>query len=251
MTPAAEFPRTPAARAQRVRLIVTVVVALALVAVGVLAALRSGLIGAGPGVAPEDLSRVALIAAAPDENGAVVAQVIVLVDLTESPPVAEALSPATPVTIPGTSYATLADAYPFGGGAGVANAIARAGKVPGDAPAYAAITPAALASAVDAAGGVRVRLPAEMAVFDGETLFTFRSGMNTLNGADLAAVFKGAPYLAEVDRAALDEELGRALVDLVAAWPAGLQAAAENADISTDMSAAALVEFSETLTDVP
>ena len=251
MAAKAAWPSAPAARARRTRVLVTALVVLVLAAAALVALIETGVIGS-QGVSAEELARVALIAAAPDETGAVIAQVIVLVDVSKQPAEATYLNPATPVTITGTSFNTLADAYPFGGGAGVADAIARAGKVPGEAPAYVAVGPEALAEAVDAAGGLTFRLPADMAVFDGETLFTFRPGRRAFSAAELTAVFKGAPYLEPEERAELDEELGRAFAALLAEWPdAGLQQAAENADISTDISPDALITLVEALTALP
>lgn len=210
---------------------------------------HAGVIGPDTGVQAEDLERVVLVAAAPDEDGAVVAQIVVLVDVSEPQTQVAFVSPATGVSIPGTAYETLADAYPFGGGAGVADAYARAAG--GEAPAHLTVGPGALARAVDAAGGVRLTLPADMAVFDGETLFALSEGPGRFSGAELEAVFKGAPYLTDAERAQLDAELGHAFVGLLAEWPeGGLMAALERADISTSMSRAASERVLESLAQV-
>jgi hypothetical protein len=150
------------------------------------------------------------------------------------------VSPATPVSIPGTSYDTLADAYPFGGGAGVAEAYARAtGITP---PAYVALAPDALMRAVDAADGVTLELPVDMAVFDGEPLYVLAPGTRAISAEELGAVLKGAAYLTAQERSALDAELGRAVCALLGQWPdeGGLMRAAERADMTTTLSPAAL-----------
>lgn len=225
--------RTPAAqraRVTRMAVATAVVIALGAVAAWYLGVFESDTVGA------EDLAEVALIAAAPDENGDVVAQIVALADVRAG--TVEPVSPATEVTLPGTTYSTLADAYPFGGGAGVAEALARARG--GPAPAYVAVSAAALRSAVAEAGGVRITLPADMAVFDGETLYTFSSGPTTLTADELGAVFKGAPYLSAAERAELDAEFANMLTALLAEWPGGLASAADTGAIDTNLSPEAL-----------
>ncbi len=166
-------------------------------------------------VTADELSRVLIVAASPDENGAVVGQVVMIADLTQSPAALEPVSPALAVTIPGTTFTTIADAYPFGGGAGTAEALA--GAQGGEPLPYVAIGPEALDASVEASGGVVVTLPAAMSVFDGKDLYTFKKGEQTLSAAELGAVFKGAPYLTAGERKRLDRELARALAGVLAA----------------------------------
>lgn len=246
MTPPSPWVAPPAPAYSEARRVALVIVVLALALAGAYAAWRAGLIGPARAVDAEDLTRVLIVAAAPDEDGAVVAQVIVLADLTGPSAEVRPVSPATTVAIPGTTYTTLADAYPFGGGAGVAEAYVRA--TGGGALPYLAIGPKALARAVDAAGGVTLTLPADMAVFDGETLYTFRPGTRTFTADELGAVFKGAPYLSAAERGELDAELGRMLTRLCAAWPeGGLVSALDRADITTTLSAQAVARVASDL----
>lgn len=195
----------------------------------------------GPeGVAAEDLTRVLIVAASPDENGDVVGQIITIVDVTESPAALEPLSPALEVSIPGTTYSALADAYAFGGGAGTAEALADARN---EAPLpYVAISADELAAAVEAAGGMRVTLPADMSVFDGTDLYTFKRGAQTLSVARLQAVLKGAPYLAEAEQQALDASLAEGLAAVLAANPGTLEGATR-----TDLAPDALERVAATL----
>lgn len=183
------------------------------------------------GVSAENLERVLIVAAAPDENGDVVGQIIVVVDVATG--TLEPVSPALEVTIPGTTYSTLGDAYPFGGGAGTAEALARAEG--GEPLPYVAIGAGALMDAVQAAGGAQVTLRAPMSVFDGEDLYTFEAGEQTLDAEELGAVLKGAPYRTQDLRDKLDAELGQALVETLAASPETLEAVQD-----TDLSAEAL-----------
>lgn len=196
-----------AARAVRIAVIALV----AVVAVSV-ALLASGRIGSTT-VAAEDLTRVLLVGAAADENGDVVAQIVAVADVSGPTATLEPVSPATGVTIPGTTYDTLADAYPFGGGAGVAEALARDDGT--DPLPYVALDARALAAAVEQEGSVRLTLPAPMSVFDGDELFTLPTGAQSLDPAELSAVFRGAPYLDPTHRAELDAELAPLLARLV------------------------------------
>jgi len=220
----------------------TAVATAAVIALGATAAWYLGVFESGT-VGTDDLAEVALVAAAPDENGDVVAQIVALVDVKAA--TLEPVSPATEVTLPGTTYGTLADAYPFGGGAGVAEALARA--TGGPTPAYVAVDAASLRNVVAEAGGVRITLPAEMAVFDGETLYTFAPGATTLTADELGAVFKGAPYLTDAQRSQLDAELAGMLATLLAEWPDGLAAASDTGAIDTNLSPEALGDLQDHL----
>ncbi|MDZ4180966.1 MAG: hypothetical protein U1E29_17325 [Coriobacteriia bacterium] len=203
--------------------IVLIVAVLALLA-------RTGVLRS-TGVSAEGVTRVLVVAASPDESGDVVGQIVMIVDLTTQPASLEALSPALHVSIPGTTYATLGDAYPFGGGAGTAAALASARD---EAPLpYVALTADELVRAVEAAGGMRVTLPAPMSVFDGRDLFTFKAGEQTLSAPRLQAVLKGAPYLADAQREALDVSLAEGLAVVLAAEP-GVLTGATRTDLAPD-----------------
>jgi hypothetical protein len=213
---------------------------LLLCALGVAIAWKFGFLG-DRGVSAEEITRVLFVAAAPDEEGAVLAQVICVVDITATPVTIMPVSPETSATIPGTSYNRLADAYAFGGGAGTARALAAAAG--GEPLPYVALAPGALAAAIEAAGPVTMALPADMSVFDGETLYTFAEGEQSLSADEVLAVFKGAPYLESADRDRLDAELASALMPLVAA--------ADITSIDTDLSDEALSGVRQTLASLP
>lgn len=226
---------TPEA-ARAARAIRIAVGALVVVAAAVAVLFATGRIGA-TGVAAEDLTRVLLVGAAADENGDVVAQIVAIADVSGTGATLEPVSPAMSVTIPGTTYDTLADAYPFGGGAGVASALARARG--GDPLPYVALSASGIEAALEQEGSVTLALPAPMSVFDGEQLFTLASGTRTLGPAEVAAVFKGAPYLTRTERAELDAELAGLLARLVGTTSYG--------DASTDLSAEAYATLQSAL----
>jgi hypothetical protein len=174
-------------------------------------------------VKAEDLGRVLVVAASPDDNGAIVGQIVMIADVTSTPAALEAVSPALQVTIPGTTYSALGDAYPFGGGAGTADALARARDE--EPLPYVAISPEDLEAALEAVGTVSVTLPVEMSVFDGEDLYTFDKGEQTLSAGEFLAVLKGAPYLTMGERDKLDASLAAALAEVIAAAPEVLETA--------------------------
>lgn len=195
--------QTPEA-ARAMRSVRIAVIALVVVVAGVVGLVLTGRIG-NTGVAADDLTRVLLVGAGADENGDALAQIVSIADVSGASATLTAVSPATPVTIPGTTYDTLADAYPFGGGAGVAASLARSSNAV-QLP-YVALDARTLAAALEGEGSVTLDLPAPMSVFDGEELFTLPSGRQDLTPEEVAAVFKGAPYLASAERAELDGEL--------------------------------------------
>lgn len=191
----------------------------------------------GKSVQTEEISKVLLVAVAPDDEGSTVAQAIGVLDLDTGG--FSAVSPSMKVSIPGTSYESLSDAYPFGGGAGVSEALARAR---GESPLpYAVIGGEELDQAVGAAGGVSVDLPEPMSVFDGKTLYTFNAGERRLTAEQLEAVFRGAPYASAALRDRLDAELANALLQALRADPSSLDGA------STDLSAEALARVKAAL----
>lgn len=177
----------------------------AVLIVGGSAALYATGVMKAPTVSAEELDRVLVVAAAPDEDGEVVGQILAVASVKQNR--VEPLDPSLEVAIPGTSFSTLGDAYPFGGGAGTASAYERASDE--DLP-YLALTPEQLSVAVEDGGGLKVTLPASLSVFDGERLYTFDEGTHTLDAAEVRALLKGAPYLSASEREKLNAELAEA-----------------------------------------
>lgn len=215
----------------------------AVVIVGVAA--YTFLAGELPGQKAQDPGRVLVIAATTDDSGAKVAQVIAFVDSSSTPPAVDSVDPWATVSIPGTNYTALRDAYPFGGGQAVAEAYAGghgSEKLP-----YLAIGEPQLIMAVDDAGGMVVNVPAEINVFDGEKLYTWLPGETTVDGAGLVAMLKGAPYLTEAERGDLLQSVSEGVVRLLGSWEGGLAAAAEHEGLETDLSPDAAVEFEHRL----
>jgi hypothetical protein len=96
-------------------------------------------------------------------------------------------------------------------------------------------------SLVDAAGGVSLRVPSQVSVFDGQRLYTFEKGSQELDGQQFEALLKGVPYLSDGDRTSLDDELALALVDVLAQAPDRL------GEADSDLDASALSRLAEGL----
>ena len=193
--------------------------------------------GAGGGVAAslglargDDASRVALVIAAPAADGAVVAQLIAIVDSRASLSTTAAIvdvDPDTKVAIPGTSFDRLRDAYAFGGGAAVVAALPK----PKPKPAYVAVPQPVWTAAVDRSKGVTVTLPASLDVFDGTRLTSLGAGEQRIQGDGIAAVLLGLANLPDADRAAVRTQLERGIAASLAA-----DAATTQAGVSSDLS---------------
>ncbi|MCL4079019.1 hypothetical protein MX659_05385 [Coriobacteriia bacterium Es71-Z0120] len=193
-----------------------------------------------------DVSRVIVVVALPGEDGAFGAQVISEVDLRSG--AIESIDPSMAVSIPGTSYSTLRDAYPFGGGEGVAKALARARGE--QAIRYMVLTHDAVERSLAAENGFEVDLPEPMAVFDGERLYEWSAGpVHVSTVSELRAILNGAAYL---DRDARDDVL-RQIAERAASWPGrypgGVAAIARDDGIETDLTEDELREMAARLTD--
>jgi len=105
---------------------------------------------------------------------------------------ARVVDPTQEVTLPGTSYQTLQDAYPFGGGNAVSRAYARAEGV--DSPAWLVLPEDTWTAIVDQGGGVPVQVERGANVFLDERLISIEEGAQTLGGSELAAWWASAPF---------------------------------------------------------
>ena len=184
---------------------------LALVLVVVLGAggyLYSRSVGGITDVRPED--RVVLIFESPAEDGATVAALISVVADGRMRDV----SPDTTVTIPGTSYTRLGDAFVFGGGAAVARAL-------GDSPnggrvAFVSVPESEWRAAIEASRGVEVSVRDKVTVFDGQKLTTIRAGKQTLSANEVAALLRGLSYVSPSQSQSIRRELERELASALA-----------------------------------
>ena len=199
-----------------------------------------------PWQSTEPPSRYLLIVAAPDDAQAVIAQVIVLVDTQEGS--ITGIAPDTQATIAGTSYNELKDAFPFGGGAAVAEAYSEATgtrQLP-----YIVIPAEVLSQTIADAGGATLTIPAGMDVFDGETLYNFTAGTSSLTGAEFMAVLKGRPYLSPTQQRSLDQSLAQTVAVTVGRTPDNLQTALKTGSAETDIMSDTAITLVESLGDL-
>ncbi|MHB9003861.1 MAG: hypothetical protein ACYC6C_07310 [Coriobacteriia bacterium] len=151
---------------------------------------------------------VIVVLVLPDEEGVVLPRVIERVRAGES----ESVDPLSEARIPGTSYNMLREAYPFSGAAGLAAAVAGDGEIH---PSYVVIDAEAL-DELAGDGAIEVDIPEQIDVFDGEQLFTFREGTQRIRSHEVDKAFNGADYLDEPARRAMREQIGAALLAMIA-----------------------------------
>ncbi len=124
------------------------------------------------------------------------------------------IDPLTSATVPGTSATTLAEAYAFGGGDGLAGAYSQVKG--GVVPVWIVVEPQGWDTLMGSAP-VSVIIPADIEVFDGKELFSYAAGDASFPAAEVAQVMSGAAYLSAGDRANLREAVGDQLIGAVAA----------------------------------
>lgn len=173
------------------------------------------------------LDRVVIVFASHAEDGAEVAGAIALA--TNGGSKVQLLDPTQKVTIPGTSYATLGDAYPFGGGKAVADILADTRALHS---AFVDISEADWIALLGRAGDVTVDVPKAMEVFDGKRLVSFPEGTQTVAPSDVPALLRGAAYLDPAQRLRIVNAVGRASV-------AALGAEGSQTRVRTDLTAGA------------
>jgi hypothetical protein len=131
-----------------------------------------------------------VVASREGTDAAQVAQLLGVVDLSGKTLRVGLIDPMTRVALPGTSYDRLRDAYPFGGGEGVAIAWSRhtaSRPLP-----VVTLSEEALVALVDRLGGISVDVPAAANVFDGSRLYTIGGGTQRLSGAEVRALLSAA-----------------------------------------------------------
>ena len=155
--------------------------------------------------------RVVLIFESPAEDGATVAALVTVVADGRMRDV----SPDTTVTIPGTSYTRLSDAFVFGGGAAVARALADTQS--GGHVAFVSVKESEWRAAIEATRGVIVDVPEKVTVFDGKKLTTIRAGQQTLSADDVGSLLRGLSYASPTQALAIRRELERQMAAALAA----------------------------------
>lgn len=197
--------------------VVGAVMGVVAVAAFVVAALTGVLPGARPVAVPLD-QPVLVMLVMPDANGVVVPRVIDLYSPLGAVTQLRSVDPSMPATVAGTTAQTLAEAYSYGGGGGVASAYATGAGV--TQPAWVVIGPDAWLALVPGAS-LRLDLPSDMQVFDGTRLYAFSAGSGDVPTAETAQLFDGAAYLAADQQSSLRSQVGDAMESaLASATPA-------------------------------
>ena len=170
------------------------------------------------------------------EDGAQIAQTVAVVDMASGEYTIEDTTQT--VSIPGTSYTHLRDAYPFGGAEAVAAALDGGAPKPGTA--WVDVSQAAWEKLL--AKGVDVKITEPFETFDEKTeVYTqFAKGEQRVAAVDLRQLLNGAAYLGTGARTdILDTVAVASLRALTSATP--------GSGIETDLAAAQWTAFSKAL----
>jgi hypothetical protein len=176
-------------------------IAVALVATGTLQRFRTEQANAGGPVI------VALVL--PDQNGVVKPRVVDLYARSATGWTLRSVDPSMSAVLPGTSATTLADAYSFGGGAGLQAAYASATGT--KTSAWVTVDGRGLDSILGSSP-VSLTLPSDMEVFDGQQLLSFSAGATDTPAALLPYLMDGVEYLRTAEAMSIREQLGDRLV---------------------------------------
>jgi len=180
--------------------------------------LRGGATGGGSIIAkPAALSEVVVVFALPGEDKAVTAQMVAVVDYATG--VYELVDTTMTVSIPGTSYSQLRDAYPFGGALAVATALADE-KATGST-AWVDVSPDAWKRLL--AAGFDTTVTEVFDTYDETTdrYSEFVVGPQHVAVEDLPGLVNGLPYLAETARTVPTRGLAAASMRALAAAEPG------------------------------
>jgi hypothetical protein len=151
-------------------------------------------------------SEVVVVFAMPGEDHAVTAQLVAVVDVKSGR--YELKETSSTVSIPGTSYSLLRDAYPFGGAKAVAAALEGGSIQAGTG--WVDISPEAWQRLL--AAGVEVTITEPFDTFDevSERYTEFEVGGQRIESADLGNLVNGLAYLGADQRTAIQGELASA-----------------------------------------
>ena len=163
--------------------------------------------GAGRGDSSSEApTKVVVVFAMAGEDDVVTAQLVTIVDPSSGS--FELQETSATVSIPGTSFSLLRDAYPFGGAKAVATAIEGGSLKSGTA--WVDVSPAAWGQLL--ASGVDVTITVPFDTYDDVTdhYSAFEVGPQRVAAADLRALVNGVAYLAPDSRQAILDAVAKA-----------------------------------------
>lgn len=147
------------------------------------------------------------------------------------------VSPSTTVVIAGTGGSTLADAYSFGGGDGLASAL---GSLENRTPDGWVIVDASAWRVLTGAKPMALTLPADIEAFDGARLYSFSAGPTSVPSDQVALLLQGAAFLNAAQGRMVREQVGDMLASTLASATAGERDSARSGMTATDLQAWAL-----------
>jgi hypothetical protein len=167
--------------------------AAALVLVGAVVALA--LLGVLPSGSSSDIPAEGAVAVAlvlPDQDGVVTLRVLDIYSPSGAKWSLRSVSPTTPAVVSGTSGTSLADAYSFGGGDALAEALSKQAGLP--VSGWVTVDQRGW-EALRANAPFEMNLASDIEVFDGRQLHSFGPGRVTVSSAQTARLLDGAAYL--------------------------------------------------------
>lgn len=190
----------------------------------------------------EPPGRLLLIGVTTDAAGSNLGGLLAFVDIDGTVEVVDA---DTRVAIPGTSFDRVQDAYAFGGGVAVADALASASGS-GETPDWVVLRPAAWTSIVDEAGGARIDVPYAVNAFVSGGLLTIDAGAQRLDGAELHALWASADFFEVPARATSTRRaVTEATVGVITSEWTAVNAALADGDADSSLTPSALQSFGE------
>jgi hypothetical protein len=189
-----------------------------------------------------DRDAVLVVALTEDSDGAQVAGFVGVVDWTPGKEAVAVIDPLTEVEGSGTSYTTLKDQYPFGGGQAVALAVAE-----GDEPLPWVVMPAEKwIELLDEAGGVAQDLERPVNAYVRGDLYILEEGEQTLSGGEVYALAADAMAIdASGTPAVTRSDLSSAVLESVRESWSVLVESVEDGDAESSLSAEVLQEMGE------
>lgn len=212
----------------------------ALVLVGLVVALV--FLGVFPSGSSSDVRTDGAVAVAlvlPDQDGVVTLRVLDVYTPSGGNWSIRSVSPTTPAVVSGTSGTSLADAYSFGGGDALAEALSEQAGLP--VSGWVAVDQRGW-EVLRAKAPFEIDLASDIAVFDGRQLHSFGSGRVMVTSAQTPRLLDGAAYLNASESRDMRVQVGDVLrSSLASAGPDALSG------VRSSWSGAALREWAESL----
>jgi hypothetical protein len=154
----------------------------------------------------------------PDNSGIATVRIVDIYTRSGAGWTIRSVSPSMPVVVSGTGGSTLADAYSFGGGAGLMSALRR--ESGSNVTAWVIVGEQAW-NGLRAGAPFDVMLNSGIEVFDGAQLYSFSTGTSSVSPTETPQLLDGAAYLSAAEDRAVRVDVGNALGSSLASATAG------------------------------